>query len=72
MLVTTVVVHESHHCDKGSTPALCRYIYLIKVTLFKGEKSVVQFDSTKHCRFSPGTSVPSCSSTRVMENSLGK
>ena len=72
MLVNAVVVHDSQHCDKGSTPAPCRNIYLIKVTLFKCEKSAVEFDSTKHRRFSLGTSVPSCSSTRLMENSLGK
>ena len=39
--------------------------YLIKVTLVTCKKSVVQFVSTKHRRFSPSTSV-SCSSTGPM------
>ena len=47
----------SHHCDWGSTPAPC--ICLIEVTLVMCGKSVVQFDSTEHRRFSPGTPVSS-------------
>ena len=58
-------------------PRLHADMYLIKVTLLKCEKSVVQFDSTKHRKFSPGTSDPSCSSSRhdywtSRENSLGE
>ena len=45
--------------DLSSIPAPCSY--LIKVTFVTCEKSVVQFDSTKHVRFSLGTSVSSCS-----------
>ena len=45
-------------------PALCSY--LIKVTLITCEKSVVQFDSTKHRRFSLGTPVSSCNNTEPM------
>ena len=55
----TVVTHVSHHCDQSLIPDLCGY--LIKVTLVTHEKSVVQFDSTKHCRFSPGVPVLSYS-----------
>ena len=51
----------SHHCDLVLIAAPCSY--LIKVTLVTCEKSVVQFDSTKHRRFSPGTPVFSCSNT---------
>ena len=51
----------SHHSDSGWIPAPCSS--LIKVTLVTCEKSVVQFDSTKHRRFSPGTLVSSCSNT---------
>ena len=39
---------------------------MIKVTLVTCEKSVVQFDSTKHHRFSPGTPVSSYSNTGPM------
>ena len=54
--------HVSHHCDLGSIPAPCSY--LIKVTLVTCEKSIViQFDFTKHHRFSPGTPVSSCSNS---------
>ena len=35
------------------------FSYLIKVTLVTCDKSVVQFDSTKPSRFSPGTPVSS-------------
>ena len=45
-------------------PAPCRY--LIKVIFVTCEKSVVQFDSTKHHRFSPGTPVSSFSNTGPM------
>ena len=45
----------------GSTPV--PYSYLIKVTLVTCEKSVVQFVSTKHRRFSPSVPVSSCSNT---------
>ena len=68
----------SHHCDQGSIPA--PYGYQIEVTLVTYEKSVVQFVSTKHRRFSPGTPVSSCTNIGPMrggpywasrENSLG-
>ena len=65
----TAVVHVSHHCDQGLIPAPCSY--LIEVTLVTCEKYVVQFDSTKNHRFSPGTSVSSSRNTEPMrENSL--
>ena len=74
-----MVVHvSSHHCDKGSISAPCSY--LNKITLVICDKSVVQFDSTKHRRFSSGTPVSSCSNTGPMrggpywtsrENNLG-
>ena len=48
----------SHHCDNGSILALCSY--LIKITFVTCEKSIVQFDSTKQRRFSPGAPVSSC------------
>ena len=56
-----MLVHVSHHCGLGSILAPCSY--LNKVNLVTCEKSVVQFDSTKHRRFSPGTPVSSCSNT---------
>ena len=43
----TVLVHL---CNWGLIPVL--YNYLVKVALATSEKSVVQYDSTKHCRFS--------------------
>ena len=49
-------------------PAPCSC--LIKVTLVTCEKSVVQFDSTKHRRFSPGAPVSSCSNTGSMRVAL--
>ena len=48
--------HVSHQCYKCLTPAPWKY--LIEVTLVTSEKSVVQFDSTKHRRFPPSTPVP--------------
>ena len=42
----------------------------IKVTLVTCEKSVVQFDSTEHRRFSPGTPVSSCSNTGPVKSSV--
>ena len=59
----------SRHNDQGSIPAPCSY--QIKVILVTCEKSVVQFDSTKHRRFSPGTLVSSCSNTRPMRGGPG-
>ena len=59
-----MVVHVSLTTDHGSIPAPCNN--LIKVTLVSCEKTVVQFDSTKHRRFSPGTPVSSCSNTGPM------
>ena len=53
---------------RDSIPAPCRY--LIKVTLVTCEKIVLQFDSTKHRRFSPGTLVSSCSNTGPTRNGL--
>ena len=53
-----------HHCNSGSIPAPCSY--LVKITLVTFEKSVVQFVSTKHRRFSPSTPVSSCSNTGSM------
>ena len=43
-----------------------RAVIWLKVTLVTCEKSVVQFDSTKHRRFSPGTPVSSCHNTGPM------
>ena len=54
----------SHRCDSGLIQAPCGY--LVKVTLVTCEKSVVQFDSTKHRRFSLGTPVSSCCNTGPM------
>ena len=68
----------SHHRDLGSIPDSCSY--LIKVTFVTCEKSVVHFVYTKHCWFSLGTQVSSCSNIGPMrggpywtsrENSLG-
>ena len=42
--------------------------YLTKVSSFTRGKSTVQFDSTKHHRFSPGTPVSSCSNTGPMRD----
>ena len=62
----------------SSIPAPCSH--LIKVTLVTCEKRVMQFDFTKHRRFSPCTLVSSCSNTGPMrvrlywttgENNLG-
>ena len=52
-----MVLHTSlmHHFDKVSIPGLCSYP--IKVILVIFENSVVQFDSTKHRRFSSSTPV---------------
>ena len=50
--------------DCSSIPPPCSY--LIKVTFVTCEKSVVQFDSIKHRRFSPDTPVSSCSNTGPM------
>ena len=59
---------------------LAPYSYLIKINLVTCEKSVAQFVSTKHRRFSPGTPVSSCRNTGPMrggpywtsrENGLG-
>ena len=70
--------HVRHDCDSGSIPTPCNY--LIKVTLVTCEKSIIQFDSTKHRRFSLGTPASFCSNTRPVrggpywtsrENSLG-
>ena len=55
---------KCHHCDLGSIPASCSY--LIKVTLVTCDKSVIQCDSFKHRRFSPGTPVSSYSNTGPM------
>ena len=43
---------------------------LAKVTFVTCEKIVVQFDSTKHSRFSPGTPVSSCNNTGPMRGDL--
>ena len=65
----TVVVHVSlTTVTMGLIPALCSY--LIKITLVTCEKHVTQFVSTKHCRFSPGTPVSSCSNTGPMRGGL--
>ena len=40
--------------------------FLIKVTFVTFEKNVLQFDSTKRRRFSPGTPVSSCINTGPM------
>ena len=40
--------------------------FLVKITLVTCEKSVVQFVSTKHRRFSPGTQVSLSSDTGPM------
>ena len=66
-------------CDQGSIPVPCTCP--IKVTLVVREKSVVQFDSTRHRWFTPDTAVSSSySNTARMrggpywiskENSLG-
>ena len=62
---STVVVHVFlSTVTKVRFPAQCNY--LIKVTFVTCEKSVVQFDSTKHRRFSPGTPVSSCSNIGPM------
>ena len=49
----TMVVHMS------LTTILAPCNYLIRVTFVTCEKSVVQFDSTKHRRFCPDTPVSS-------------
>ena len=54
----------SHNSDEGLIPAPCSY--LIKVNSVTCEKSAVQFDPTKHRRFSPGTPVSSCGNTGPM------
>ena len=54
----------SHHGDLGSGLAPCNH--LSKVTLVTCEKSVVQFFSTKHRRFSPDTPISPCSNTEPM------
>ena len=54
----------SQHCDWGSIPTAGSN--LIKFTLVTCEKSVVQLDSTKHRRFSPGTPVSFCHNTGTM------
>ena len=59
----TVAVHMSL---TTVTRVRFRLSYLIKVTSVTCEKSVVQFDSTKHRRFSLGTQVFSCSNTGPM------
>ena len=56
--------HASHHCDVGSIPAPCSN--LIEVTLVTFERNDVQFDCTKHRRFSPGTPVSFCGNTGLM------
>ena len=56
--------HSEFYCILGSVLAACSY--LIEVTLVTCEKSVVQFDSTKHRRFSPGTMVFSFTDTGIM------
>ena len=58
----------SHHFDSDWIPAPCSY--LIKVTLVTCEKSVVQLNSTKHCRFSPGIPVSCCSNIGPMRGAL--
>ena len=72
------VVHVSHHCDYGLILVPCSY--LNKVTFVTCEKSVVQFDSTKHHMFPLGSLVSSCSNNGSIrggpywiprENSLG-
>ena len=60
-----MIVHVSLTTDWGSIPA--SRSYLIKVTFLTCEKSVVQFDSTRHRRFSPSTLVSSCSNTGPMK-----
>ena len=47
----------SHHCDYGSIPAPCSYLMKVpwSVRLKFHEKSVVQFDSIKHSKFSHWT-----------------
>ena len=59
-----VIVRVSHHSDQGSIPAPCSYV--IKVAFVTCEKSIVQFNSTKLRRFTPGTPVFSCSNTGPM------
>ena len=59
-----MVVHVSPTTDLDLIPAPCSY--LIKVTFVTCENNVVQFDPTKHRRFSPGTPVSSCSNTGPM------
>ena len=69
----------SYHCDMDLI--LAPWSSLIKVTFVTGEKSVVQFDSTKHCSFPLGVWVSSCSNVGSIrggpcwsfrENSFGK
>ena len=58
-----MAVHVS--LTTATKPAPCSY--LVKVTfLVSCEKSVDQLDSTKHCRFSPGTPDVSCSNCGPM------
>ena len=52
----TVVVHVS-----------LTTVTMVTVTLATCEKSVVQFDSTKHRRFSPGTLASSCRNSGPMK-----
>ena len=44
--------------------------FVIKATFVTCEKSVVQSDSTKHRKFSPGTPVSPCSNTRPMGTTI--
>ena len=53
---------------KVRLPAPCSY--LVKITLVTCEKSVVQFDSTKHRRFPPGTPISSCGNTGLTREDL--
>ena len=55
------MVYVSYLSNSGLIPAPCTS--LIEVTLITCEKSVFEFDSTKHRWFSPGRSVSSCSTT---------
>ena len=54
----TVVVHVSLTTVTRVRLRLRAISHLIKVTFVTCMKSVVQFDSTKHCRFSPALRFP--------------
>ena len=58
IILTWVCWWHSGSCMSLHSLILAPGSYLIEVTLATCEKSVVQFDSNKHCRFTLGTPDP--------------